>query len=262
MSKNKILSQTDYSTATHSIDISNCGDANCKDSIYRDSKRRDLINGGSILTDSIWRDDSKRLVQKNDDFIDIGRGYKDPTAWEAMGHIMKNGNVKNSSKKKQSNINLNNNTKQTSVSKIKESTIENAFRKEVKKRGGLALKFTSQSMNGVPDRLVLMLGGRAAFVELKAPGKTMRPLQIKRREQLEALGFPVFCVDNTEQINPVIDAIECWSFGSDKESIGAEVPKIDRGKHTNKNLGSTNKNSRRTNKNRRESNKKAGDSDA
>ena len=58
---------------------------------------------------------------------------------------------------------------------------------------GRPFKFTSQSMNGVPDRLVLLLGGKCAFVELKAPGKQMRLLQRKRRKQLEALGFPVFC---------------------------------------------------------------------
>ena len=90
---------------------------------------------------------------------------------------------------------------------MREYVIEDAFRDEVAKRGGLALKFTSQTMNGLPDRLVLLLGGKAAFVELKAPGKTMRPLQIKRKEQLEALGFPVFCVDRFEQIQPVLDAI-------------------------------------------------------
>lgn len=46
----------------------------------------------------------------------------------------------------------------------------------------------------VPDRLVLFPGGRLAFVELKAPGKKMRPLQVKRAKQLTALGFRVYCV--------------------------------------------------------------------
>jgi hypothetical protein len=38
----------------------------------------------------------------------------------------------------------------------------------------------------------------------------MRPLQVKRKEQLESLGFPVFCVDRFEQIRPVLDAIASW----------------------------------------------------
>lgn len=73
---------------------------------------------------------------------------------------------------------------------MRESEVEHQFVEAVRAAGGQALKFTSQSMNGVPDRLVLLLGGKCAFVELKAPGKQMRLLQRKRRQQLEALGFP------------------------------------------------------------------------
>ena len=83
---------------------------------------------------------------------------------------------------------------------MRENEVEKQFVEAVRAAGGQALKFTSQSMNGVPDRLVLLLGGKCAFVELKAPGKQMRILQRKRRQQLEALGFPVFCVDRLEQI--------------------------------------------------------------
>lgn len=60
---------------------------------------------------------------------------------------------------------------------MRESVVEKKFTTEVKKRGGLAVKFVSPGFNGVPDRLVLFPGGRMAFVELKAPGETMRPLQ-------------------------------------------------------------------------------------
>ena len=111
---------------------------------------------------------------------------------------------------------------------MREYVIEDAFRDEVTRRGGLALKFTSQTMNGLPDRLVLLLGGKAAFVELKAPGRIMRPLQIKRKEQLEALGFPVFCVDRFEQIQPVLDAISSWQPGGQTHSAGAVIPELER----------------------------------
>lgn len=113
---------------------------------------------------------------------------------------------------------------------MREYVIEDAFRDEVTRRGGLALKFTSQTMNGLPDRLVLLIGGKAAFVELKAPGKTMRPLQVKRKEQLEALGFPVFCVDRFEQIRPVLDAIQSWQPGQGGQcpQVGADIPEIKR----------------------------------
>lgn len=54
---------------------------------------------------------------------------------------------------------------------MRESVIERKFTLEVKKRGGLAVKFVSPGFDGVPDRLVFFPGGRLAFVELKAPGK-------------------------------------------------------------------------------------------
>ena len=41
----------------------------------------------------------------------------------------------------------------------------------------------------------------------------MRILQRKRRQQLEALGFPVFCVDRPEQIQPAIHALLRWKPG-------------------------------------------------
>jgi hypothetical protein len=88
-----------------------------------------------------------------------------------------------------------------------ESEIEKALTTEVKKRGGLALKFISPGVSGVPDRLILMKDEKIAFIELKAPGKKMRPLQIKRKSQLEALGFLVYCIDNKEQIGEVLDEI-------------------------------------------------------
>ena len=110
---------------------------------------------------------------------------------------------------------------------MRESEVERQFVEAVRAAGGQALKFTSQSMNGVPDRLVLLLGGKCAFVELKAPGRQMRLLQRKRRQQLEALGFPVFCVDRPEQIQPALDALICWNPGDPiPQGIGAKIPEI------------------------------------
>ena len=91
---------------------------------------------------------------------------------------------------------------------MRESVVEKKFVTEVKKRGGLAAKFVSPGLNGVPDRLVLFPGGRMAFVELKAPGKTMRPLQQYRARQFAALGFRVYTVDHTEMIGGILDEIQ------------------------------------------------------
>jgi hypothetical protein len=91
---------------------------------------------------------------------------------------------------------------------VREKEIETALVRAVKARGGLAIKFVSPGLNGVPDRLILMPGGCIAFIELKAPGRKMRPIQLKRAGQIEALGFRVFCIDSKDQIGGVIDDIQ------------------------------------------------------
>ena len=42
-------------------------------------------------------------------------------------------------------------------------------------------------------------------METKAPGKEPRPLQVHRHEQLRALGFRVFVIDEMKQIREVLD---------------------------------------------------------
>ncbi len=90
---------------------------------------------------------------------------------------------------------------------MREKTTETKLVKAVRANGGLAPKFVSPGLDGVPDRLVLLPGGRIAFIELKAEGKTLRPLQVRRKKQLEALGFSVYCIDRPEQIGGILDEI-------------------------------------------------------
>jgi hypothetical protein len=90
---------------------------------------------------------------------------------------------------------------------MREKTVEQKLVAAVKSMGGLSPKFTSPGLDGMPDRLVFLPHGKMAFVELKAPGKTLRPLQVRRKRQLEALGFQVYCVDRPEQIGGILDEI-------------------------------------------------------
>ena len=62
---------------------------------------------------------------------------------------------------------------------MRERQIEQKLRNEIKAKGGLALKFVSPGMAGVPDRIVFTADGRVFFVELKAPGRHMTPKQVK-----------------------------------------------------------------------------------
>ena len=91
---------------------------------------------------------------------------------------------------------------------MRESVVEKHLTIEAKKRGGMSVKFVSPGLDGVPDRLVLLPGGKLAFVELKAPDKKMRPLQIHRAKQLTALGFRVYCADRKELIGGILDEIQ------------------------------------------------------
>lgn len=91
---------------------------------------------------------------------------------------------------------------------MKEKTIEKKLTNTVKAMGGISLKLVSQGFDGMPDRLVLIADGKLGFVELKAPGQMMRPLQKRRKRQLEALGFLVFCLDSIERIGGILDEIQ------------------------------------------------------
>ncbi|MBH8600504.1 VRR-NUC domain-containing protein [Thermoactinomyces sp. CICC 23799] len=88
---------------------------------------------------------------------------------------------------------------------MREKQIEQRFKREVERRGGLALKFTPPGWVGAPDRIVLMPGGRVAFVELKAPGGRVRPLQRKRIDELRAMGFYVAVIHSVDGINEFIE---------------------------------------------------------
>lgn len=85
-----------------------------------------------------------------------------------------------------------------------EKDIEAYLRNQVKKIGGIAYKWISPGNNGVPDRIVLLPGGKSYFVELKAPGKKPTALQEGQQGRIRALGFPVFVIDSKEQVDTLL----------------------------------------------------------
>ena len=82
---------------------------------------------------------------------------------------------------------------------MREKDIEKELAARTRAMGGI---------DGMPDRLVLLPGGRMGFVELKAPGKKPRALQLARHRLLQRLGFKVYVIDGIEQIDGVLEEID------------------------------------------------------
>ena len=93
---------------------------------------------------------------------------------------------------------------------MREKQVEQKLVQAVRLAGGMCPKLVSPGTDGMPDRLVLLPGCRIGFVEVKAPGKEPRPLQTQRHRQLRALGFPVFVLDDPEQVPQIVKEVSEW----------------------------------------------------
>ena len=89
-----------------------------------------------------------------------------------------------------------------------EREVEKMLVREVRKVGGIAPKLTSPNNAGIPDRLVILPPGKVCFVELKAPGKKPRPLQLRQMDRLTNLGCMVRTIDHPNQIQELIHEIQ------------------------------------------------------
>lgn len=95
---------------------------------------------------------------------------------------------------------------------MEESRIENYLKKQVEKMGGKAYKWNPTGVIGVPDRMVLLPGGKVIFVELKAPGKKLRKIQEHRAKELRELGFQVECLDDFRKVDLFIKELEKYEI--------------------------------------------------
>lgn len=84
---------------------------------------------------------------------------------------------------------------------MRESTLERRLVREVERIGGRAPKWVSPGNRGVPDRIVILPGGRTVYVEMKAPGKPLDPLQVRWAKILRDLGHLVYKIDSNEDID-------------------------------------------------------------
>lgn len=79
-----------------------------------------------------------------------------------------------------------------------EKVFERTLSKYVNDNGGIAVKLLSQFVNGLPDRLYLIPGGHALFVEFKSTGKKPTKIQEHIIDRIRKVGFTVMVVDSPE----------------------------------------------------------------
>jgi hypothetical protein len=83
---------------------------------------------------------------------------------------------------------------------VRERNIEAHLFEGVKRLGGWCLKVIPNPA-GMPDRIVVLPGGRTYFVELKRPGEKPSELQLHRHEELSKIGHPVAVLDTKERVD-------------------------------------------------------------
>ena len=86
-----------------------------------------------------------------------------------------------------------------------EKQIERKLVEGIKKMCGVALKLVPASMMGIPDRLVLMNGGKMWFVELKAEDGKVSMKQEKMIKKLRDMGFDAKVVEGLSGVDEFLE---------------------------------------------------------
>ena len=86
---------------------------------------------------------------------------------------------------------------------MRERDIERYLVRRVKELGGEVRKVQWIARAGAPDRLV-MVGSHHFWVELKAPGKTAEPHQLREHARMRKYGMKVVVVDSIEWIDAML----------------------------------------------------------
>lgn len=95
-----------------------------------------------------------------------------------------------------------------------EREVEKKLIRPIRELGGLCLKFEVPGFTGVPDRMILLPGGRVVFVETKAPGKTERPRQVFVHNLFRRLGFTVYStIDTPAKVAAIVEDCRRLVYG-------------------------------------------------
>lgn len=88
---------------------------------------------------------------------------------------------------------------------VSEKAIEKYLVERVAMMGGLCLKYSNPGMQGYPDRIVMLPGGRTLWVELKSKGRKQTRIQQLRAEALRAVGQEVHVCDSRVAIDRALE---------------------------------------------------------
>lgn len=84
---------------------------------------------------------------------------------------------------------------------MREKDLERKLVEGIRQLGGLCLKFVSPGVNGVPDRIVMLPGGRIIFVEMKAKNGRLSQQQQAVLARFTRLGVDWAVVSTPQLLN-------------------------------------------------------------
>ena len=90
---------------------------------------------------------------------------------------------------------------------MRESEIEAYLKRRVRDVGGDVRKVMWIGRRGAPDRLVMLPGRSAVYVELKAPGKTVTIAQTREHNRLRAFGQQVEVIDSLAGVDLLLEGL-------------------------------------------------------
>lgn len=90
---------------------------------------------------------------------------------------------------------------------MRESEIEAKLKNAIENVGGKFFKFVSPGNDGVPDRIVILKGGKVLFVELKTSTGRLSPIQRYQIKKLEDLGCKVYVVKGPDEAEKFIEEV-------------------------------------------------------
>lgn len=85
-----------------------------------------------------------------------------------------------------------------------EKELERKMKEMVESIDGKFLKMFVSGETGIPDRLMLLPGGKACFVELKQKGKKPTKKQLYYHQKLIRQGHAVYVIDNVQDAADLI----------------------------------------------------------